>query len=114
MLRVSGAMQRSTQVMQVMNQLCRMPQMQQVMMAMSKEMMRAGLIEEMMDDALGQGEEEEEEAADEEVERAFAEVTAGAARVPTHALPAAAAAAAEPEEDAEDRAAAQRLAALKV
>lgn len=114
MIRVSGAMARSTQVMQAMNQLCRVPQLQQVMMAMGKEMMRAGLIEEMMDDALGEGEEGEEEAADEEVERAFEEITAGAASVPAHALPAAAAPAAAEEEDPEDRATAQRLAALRV
>ena len=111
MIRATGAMQKSAQVMSMMNNLMKAPQLMAVMQAMGREMEKAGLIEEMMDDAVGADDDEIEEAADEEVEKAFLEATTGV-RAPTTALPTRAPAAAEEEEEDEKQTAA-RLAALK-
>ncbi|CAG0881133.1 unnamed protein product [Cyprideis torosa] len=124
-LRVAGAMQRSTEVMQGMQQLIRMPEISATMQEMSREMMKAGIIEEMMEetmeDALGDTDEMEEEAQ-EEVDKILWEVTAGAlGRAPaavSDSLPVPSAAAAEKrkasagsDEEADDITA--RLEALK-
>merc|ERR1711916_330565 len=50
MARVTGCLQASTEVMASMNSLVRVREISGVMQAMSEEMMKAGLIEEMMDD----------------------------------------------------------------
>lgn len=52
MLKLAGAMQKSTQIMTQMNQLTKIPELQAVMMNMSREMMKAGLIEEMVDETM--------------------------------------------------------------
>lgn len=51
-LKLAGSMQKSTDVMRQMNSLTNVREVQQVMMAMSKEMARAGLIDEMMNDTI--------------------------------------------------------------
>eukprot|EP01114_Cavostelium_apophysatum_P004019 TRINITY_DN1415_c0_g1_i2.p1 TRINITY_DN1415_c0_g1~~TRINITY_DN1415_c0_g1_i2.p1 ORF type:complete len:204 (+),score=80.96 TRINITY_DN1415_c0_g1_i2:171-782(+) len=76
MMKLSGAMQKSAQVMAVMNNLVKLPQMHKVMMAMGREMEKAGLIEEMMDDVLD-NDDELDEAADEELEKIVEEVVMG-------------------------------------
>eukprot|EP01105_Mastigella_eilhardi_P001426 TRINITY_DN11715_c0_g1_i1.p1 TRINITY_DN11715_c0_g1~~TRINITY_DN11715_c0_g1_i1.p1 ORF type:complete len:198 (-),score=84.39 TRINITY_DN11715_c0_g1_i1:92-685(-) len=76
MLRVTGAMKNSVGVMQAMNKLVKLPQLHAAMMAMGMEMEKAGLIEEMVADTLDSGQ-DLEMAADEEVEKIFAELTAG-------------------------------------
>jgi len=110
MMKVAGVMQRSTQVMGMMNNLVRLPQLNQVMMAMAREMEKAGLIEEMMDDVMAD-DEEIEDAADEEVEKVMEELTMGLRTAPVASgkLPAKKIAAAE--EDTDDLEA--RLGALK-
>lgn len=52
MARVGGAMEKSTVVMQAMNEAVKAPQMAATVQAMSKEMFKAGMLQEMMDDAL--------------------------------------------------------------
>lgn len=67
-LRVAGALQKSTEVMQAMQNLVRLPEIAAIMREMSKEMMKAGIIEEMLDetmDSLEDSEEMEEEAQSE-------------------------------------------------
>ncbi|KAJ1942438.1 ESCRT III complex subunit vps24 [Linderina macrospora] len=60
------------------NSLIRVPQLQMTLMEMSKEMMKAGIIEEMTEDALESLDDPEvEEEAEEEVENILAEVTEG-------------------------------------
>lgn len=51
-LRVAGALSKSTEVMQAMQNLVRLPEIAGVMREMSKEMMKAGILEEMLDDTM--------------------------------------------------------------
>jgi len=107
MMKVAGVMQKSTQVMAMMNNMIRLPQLNKVMMVMAREMEKAGLIEEMMDDAMPD-DEGIEEAADEEVEKVMEELTMGlkTASVANSTLPSQVA-----KEDVDDLEA--RLGALK-
>jgi len=88
MMKVAGIMQKSTQVMAMMNNLIRLPQLNKVMMVMAREMEKAGLIEEILEDAIPD-DDELEEAADEEVEKVLEELTIGlkTAHVATDSLP---------------------------
>nr|CAG4641239.1 EOG090X0EF4 [Eulimnadia texana] len=119
-LRLAGALQRSTDVMKSMQALIRMPEIAATMRDLSKEMMRAGIIEEMLEDTMEglEDSEELEEAAQEEVDKVLWEITAGQlGRAPaavTDSLPAhrvAEPAAEEKEDDLEDMR--SRLEALK-
>jgi len=78
-IRLAGAMQSSAEVMASMQQLVKLPEIQKTMMEMSREMMKAGIIEEMLEDTLEpltEGE-ELEDAAQEEVDKILGELTAG-------------------------------------
>merc|ERR1712014_107764 len=103
-VKVAGALQSSTEVMQAMQQLVKLPEIQKSMMELSREMMKAGVIEEMMEDVMEPlGEEEEmEEAAQAEIDKVILEITTGklkdAPRALADTLPAAGAEAAEEEE----------------
>ncbi|XP_046905957.1 charged multivesicular body protein 3 isoform X1 [Hypomesus transpacificus] len=122
-LRVAGALQKSTEVMKAMQNLVKIPEIQATMRELSKEMMKAGIIEEMLEDTFEgmEDEEEMEEAAEAEVDKILYEITAGAlGKAPskvTDALPemepagAAAASDEESEEDIEEMQ--SRLAALR-
>ncbi|KAJ1804999.1 Vacuolar protein-sorting-associated protein 24 [Coemansia sp. RSA 2598] len=78
MLKVAGSLQKSTQVMKSVNQLMRIPQLQHTMMEMSKEMVRAGVIEEMTEDMFESLEDDDlEEEAEAEVENVLAQITDG-------------------------------------
>merc|ERR1712106_458677 len=107
-IKVAGAMQSSTEVMVTMQQLVKLPEIQKTMMEMSREMMKAGILEEMMGDVMEPlGEEDElEEAAQEEVDKILFELTAGklgeAPDAVKDTLPAPAAAKVEPEEEESD------------
>lgn len=78
-LRVAGSLAKSTEVMQAMQRLIRVPEVAQTMQEMSKEMMKAGIIEEMLDDTMSEMEdtEEMEEAAQSEIDKVLWEITAG-------------------------------------
>merc|ERR1712179_410177 len=77
-IKVAGAMQSSTEVMQQMQQLVKLPEIQKTMMDMSREMMKAGIIEEMMEDVMEPlGEQDELEDAAQEVDKILFELTAG-------------------------------------
>lgn len=51
-VQVAGTLQKSTEVMKLVNDLIKAPQLNQTVQQMSKEMMKAGVIDEMMDDAI--------------------------------------------------------------
>ncbi|KAH7105523.1 vacuolar sorting protein VPS24 [Auriculariales sp. MPI-PUGE-AT-0066] len=79
MLKVTGTLQKSTEIMKMSNSLVKLPQISQVMREMSMEMTKAGIMEEMMDDTLEaiDDDEELEEEADEEVDKVLFEITDG-------------------------------------
>lgn len=76
MVRVAGTLQRSGEVMKVVNEMMKLPELRQNMMEMSREMARAGLIDEMMNEALDDalGDEDLEEETEEEVEKVMMEI----------------------------------------
>lgn len=79
-LRVAGALSKSTEVMQAMQRLVRVPEVAQTMQDMSREMMKAGIIEEMMDETfedMDPNTEEMEEAAQTEIDKVLWEITEG-------------------------------------
>jgi len=78
-MKVAGALASSTEVMKAMQSLVKLPEIQKTMMEMSREMMKAGIIEEMLDDAMEglEDEEEMEEAVQAEVDKVLFELTAG-------------------------------------
>ncbi|GJJ07551.1 hypothetical protein Clacol_001753 [Clathrus columnatus] len=78
MIKVTGALQKSTEIMKLSNSLVKLPQISQTMREMSMEMTKAGIIEEMIDDTIQVDDDEElEEEADAEVEKVLFEVTGG-------------------------------------
>ncbi|NXR10424.1 CHMP3 protein, partial [Semnornis frantzii] len=104
-LRVAGSLQKSTEVMKAMQNLVKIPEIQATMRELSKEMMKAGIIEEMLEDTFEglEDQEEMEEEAEMEIDKILFEITAGAlGKAPskvTDALP-------EPEPEPEGAAAA--------
>ncbi|KAM4809007.1 charged multivesicular body protein 3 isoform 3-T3 [Rhinophrynus dorsalis] len=121
-LRVSGSLQKSTEVMKAMQNLVKIPEIQATMRELSKEMMKAGIIEEMLEDTFESMEDQDdmEEQAQMEIDRILFDITAGAlGKAPnkvTDALPepeleGAMAASDEEEEDLETMQ--SRLAALR-
>ncbi|KAM8940341.1 charged multivesicular body protein 3 [Pelodytes ibericus] len=123
-LRVSGSLQKSTEVMKAMQNLVKIPEIQATMRELSKEMMKAGIIEEMLEDTFEgmEDQDEMEEQAEMEVDKILFEITAGAlGKAPSKVtdalpepMPEGAAAAMEDEDDEEDLEAMQsRLEALR-
>ena len=78
-LRVAGSLSKSTEVMQAMQALVKLPEIAATMRDMSREMTRAGIIEEMMEETMESLEdvEELEEEAQKEVDKVLWEVTQG-------------------------------------
>lgn len=78
-LRVAGALEKSTDVMKSMQSLIKVPEVAKTMQELSKEMMKAGIIEEMMEDTFESMDDQEEleEEAQEEVDKVLWELTAG-------------------------------------
>ncbi|PVG03679.1 hypothetical protein CPB86DRAFT_749068 [Serendipita vermifera] len=79
MVKVTGALQKSTEIMKLSNQLVKLPQISAAMREMSMEMTKAGIMEEMLDETLeGLDEDPElEEEAEEEVDKVLYEITDG-------------------------------------
>ena len=82
MYKVTGSMQRSTEIMKLSNQLVKLPEVSAVMRQMSAEMTKAGIMEELMEDTLdsgvlGEDEDELEEEAQEEVDKVLYQLTDG-------------------------------------
>ncbi|WFD30122.1 Vacuolar protein-sorting-associated protein 24 [Malassezia sp. CBS 17886] len=93
MLKVTGSLQKSTEIMRLSNRLIRLPEMSQAMREMSSELIKAGVLEEMIQDTIDAsvlGEEGElEEAAQTEVDQVLEEITGGklGEAAPASALP---------------------------
>lgn len=70
-LRVAGSLQQSTEVMQAMQNLVKLPEIAGVMRDMTKEMMKAGIIEEMLEETMDSVEDTDdlEEEAQGEVDK---------------------------------------------
>uniref|UniRef100_A0A8C5M912 Charged multivesicular body protein 3 n=1 Tax=Leptobrachium leishanense TaxID=445787 RepID=A0A8C5M912_9ANUR len=123
LVRVCGNLQKSSEVMKAMQNLVKIPEIQATMRELSKEMMKAGIIEEMLEDTFEgmEDQEEMEEEADAEIDKILFDITAGAlGKAPskvTDALPepeVRGATAASDEEEEEDMEAMQsRLEALR-
>lgn len=79
-LRISNSLEKSTEVMKSMQNLVKITEISATMQEMSREMMKAGIIDEMLnetlEDAMGDREEVEEEA-EEEVNKLLFEITNG-------------------------------------
>ncbi|KAE9547809.1 hypothetical protein FO519_008975 [Halicephalobus sp. NKZ332] len=77
-IRMAGSIQSSTEVMQAMQKLVKVPEIMSTMRELSKEMTRAGIIEEMIEETMDAIEPEElEEEAAVEVDKVLWEVTQG-------------------------------------
>ncbi|ORY06071.1 charged multivesicular body protein 3 [Basidiobolus meristosporus CBS 931.73] len=77
-LKVAGSLQKSTEVMTLVNRLVKLPEISQTMETMAMEMTKAGIMEEMIGDTLDAFEDEDiEEEADEEVNKVLFQVTEG-------------------------------------
>lgn len=74
---VVGQMQKSGEIMAQMNSLVKIPAIAAAAKDMSREMAKTGLIDEMIDDALGMNDDDLVEAADQEVDRVLFEITDG-------------------------------------
>jgi len=95
MAAVSGAFEKSTSVMKAMGKLVKAPEMAATMRTMQAEMMKMGIIEEVVDDAMEALDDDDlEEAADEEIAMVLADLTKDIRGVvlPSRAAPAAEAA----------------------
>ncbi|TFL00486.1 Snf7-domain-containing protein [Pterulicium gracile] len=78
MIKVTGSLQKSTEIMKQSNALIKLPQLTQSMREMSMEMTKAGIMEEMMEDTLAMDEDDEiEEEADAEIEKVLFDLTDG-------------------------------------
>lgn len=76
MARVSGAFEKSTQVMKSMSKLVKAPELAGAMREMQAEMAKMGIVEEIMEDAFDEMDDDSvEEAADEEVEKIMFDLT---------------------------------------
>ncbi|KAM3581925.1 Vacuolar protein-sorting-associated protein 24 [Umbelopsis sp. WA50703] len=77
-LKIAGTLQKSTEVMTLVNQLIRLPEISKTMQEMSMEMTKAGIIDEMIGDTFEMMDDEDmEEEADEEVNKVLYQVTEG-------------------------------------
>lgn len=77
--KIQGSLQKSTGIMKDVNTLVRLPQLSSTMHQLSSELVRAGIIEEMVDDAITDPSvfEDEEEEAEFEIEKILQEVLQG-------------------------------------
>lgn len=77
--KIQGSLKKSTGIMKDVNTLVRMPELNSTMRQLSTELVRAGIIEEIVDDALPNEEllEDELEEADAEVDKVLQEVLHG-------------------------------------
>ncbi|KAF8930067.1 Snf7-domain-containing protein [Dissophora ornata] len=77
-LKIAGTLQKSTEVMGMVNSLVRLPEISMQMQEMSREMMKAGIIDEMVQDTMESMDDDEiEEEAEEEVNKVLFQITDG-------------------------------------
>lgn len=118
-IKITGALQKSTVMMKEVNTLVKLPELTATMGRLQMEMTKAGIMDEMMTDALDMEDlDDMEDEADEEVNKVLGELTGeqfdAAGQVPTTPLSSAGQVAIDDEEDEADlNAMRSRLAALK-
>ncbi|GAA99411.1 uncharacterized protein L969DRAFT_47941 [Mixia osmundae IAM 14324] len=79
-LKITGNLQRSTEIMKLSNSLIRLPELSATMRNMSMEMTKAGIMSEMVDDTMDMIDDEDDELegeADAEVDKVLFEITNG-------------------------------------
>eukprot|EP00736_Rhodelphis_marinus_P005011 Rmarinus@m.12395 len=76
-LKVMKSVEKSSELMKLMNEVIRIPEVRGACMNMGKEMMKAGFIEDMIDDAIDSTDMVEEGEVDAEVQKVLNEITAG-------------------------------------
>ena len=118
--KIEGSIKASTGIMKDVNSLVRLPELTGTMRELSSELMKAGIIEEMVDDTLMDTEGlEEDEEAEEEVDKVLSDILKDrlpASKTKEDELPSVAQPAEEEEEDDQEEMLAQmrgRLEALK-
>jgi len=74
MYKVAGALKKSSEIMTMMNNLVRLPELQHMMMTMAREMEKAGLIDEVVADTLDDLDDDVEAEADEAVQKVLGEL----------------------------------------
>eukprot|EP01006_Ploeotia_vitrea_P011600 TRINITY_DN3085_c0_g1_i2.p1 TRINITY_DN3085_c0_g1~~TRINITY_DN3085_c0_g1_i2.p1 ORF type:complete len:223 (+),score=51.52 TRINITY_DN3085_c0_g1_i2:38-670(+) len=85
-VKLTGAIARSTEVMSSMNELMKVGEIQATMRAMSQEMMKAGLIDEMVEETMESLDEVDEDEVDEEVDNVLNEIFKNV-KTPNNKLP---------------------------
>lgn len=77
--KIQGSLQKSAGIMKDVNTLIRLPELSATMQQLSAELVRAGIIEEMVSDAIPDNEllEDEEQEADAEVDKVLQEILHG-------------------------------------
>jgi charged multivesicular body protein 3 len=100
--KIEGSLKASTSIMKDVNTLVRLPELTGTMQELSQELMKAGIIEEMVGDALPDDQllEGEDEEAETEVDKVLGEVLKGRLGTPEQKIPDLPV---EEEEEAEDR-----------
>ncbi|KAG0050985.1 Vacuolar protein-sorting-associated protein 24 [Gryganskiella cystojenkinii] len=77
-LKIAGTLQKSSEVMSMVNSLVKLPEISMQMQEMTREMMKAGLIDEMVQDTMEAMDDDEiEEEAEEEVNNVLFQITDG-------------------------------------
>ncbi len=79
-MKIAGSMKSSTEVMKSMSSLIKLPELQKTMQEMSKEMMKTGIIDELITDAIDSALEDDgdiDSVADAEAEKIILEITQG-------------------------------------
>jgi charged multivesicular body protein 3 len=79
-MKIAGAMKSSTEVMKSMSNLMKLPELQKTILEMSKEMTKAGIIEEMINDTMDSVLDDDADIdtiADAEVEKIIIDITQG-------------------------------------
>lgn len=104
--KIQGTMKTSTTLMKEVNGLVKLPELMGTMNQLGQELMKAGIIEEMISDAMFDDAEMEDSEAEEEVEGMLNEIIgdriSSAGKVPTAAPPQQAAPVAQEEEEEEE------------
>jgi len=72
--KMAGCIKKSTEIMSLMNSMFRLPEMQKTMMTMAKEMEKAGLIDEIVEETMDITDEIEEDEVNEEVNKVITEL----------------------------------------
>lgn len=76
-LKVAGCLSKSTEIMHAMGALVKLPELQESMMSMAKEMEKAGLVDEIVQETFEMAEPDIDIEADKEVSKIMNEITSG-------------------------------------